>query len=274
MVKWLALILMLIDHIGFFLFDMIPPTIYDLMRGLGRLAMPLFAFSLAYGFTKSKNWLKYLIRLLVTALVSEFVIIKCYGLLGFHRSFINIVFTFSCSLVFLIALKILLNSGYDLLVRMQPISSTGMPENDLSYDFRVNLGGIELPPILGFILGLIFMLISSWLIIKYDMEYGIYGLLTVVAFYIVLIVKPRHPRILGIILLIVVNLFFQIGNLLNLGSIFKYNSLQWITVAAVPFCFIKEEEQKPPKWQKYFFYIAYPAQYIILTLIRYLLIRF
>ena len=100
MVKWLALILMLIDHIGYFLSDMIPPIVYDLMRGLGRLAMPLFAFSLAYGFTKSKNWLKYLIRLLVTALVSEFVIIKCYSLLGFHRSFINIVFTFSCSLVF------------------------------------------------------------------------------------------------------------------------------------------------------------------------------
>ncbi|NLJ70686.1 MAG: hypothetical protein GX328_04400 [Clostridiaceae bacterium] len=271
MVKRLAFVLMIIDHIGFFLFDMIPPVVYDLMRGLGRLAMPLFAFSLAYGFTKSNNWLKYLIRLLFTAIVSEFVIIKCYGLLGFHRSIINIVFTFSCSLVFLIALKILLNSGYDLLVRMQPVGSTGMPENDLSYDFRVNLGGIELPPILGLILGSIFMLISSWLIIRYDMEYGIYGLLTVVAFYIVLLVKPKHPRTLGMILLIVVNVIFHIGNLLNLGPIFQYNPLQWLTVAAVPFCFTKEEEQKPAKWQKYFFYVAYPVQYIILTLIRYLL---
>ncbi|MGB4610622.1 MAG: TraX family protein [Saccharofermentanales bacterium] len=271
MVKWLAFILMLIDHIGFFLFDMVPPIVYDLMRGLGRLAMPLFAFSLAYGFTKSENWLKYLIRLLFTAIVSEFVIIKCYALLGFHRSLINIVFMFSCSLVFLIALKILLNSGYDLLVRMQPVGSTGIPENDLSYDFRVNLGGIELPPILGLILGLIFMLISSWLIIRYDMEYGIYGLLTVVAFYIVLITRPKHPLILGIILLIVVNLIFQTGYLLNLGSVFEYNSLQWLTVAAVPFCFYKEEERVPAKWQKYFFYIAYPVQYIILTLIRYLL---
>ncbi|HHU53131.1 MAG TPA: hypothetical protein GXZ43_03500 [Clostridiaceae bacterium] len=271
MVKWLAFILMLIDHIGFFLFDMIPPVIYDLMRGLGRLAMPLFAYALAYGFTKSRNWLKYLIRLLFTAAVSEFVIIKCYDLLGFHRSLINIVFMFSCSLVFLIALKILLSSGYDLLVKMQPVGSTGVPENDLTYDFRVNLGGIELPPILGLILGLIFMLISSWLIIKYNMEYGIYGMLIVTAFYIVLAVKPKHPMILGIGLLIIINLIFQIGSLLNLGSVFKYNSLQWLTVASVPFCFYKEEEQKPKKWQKYFFYFAYPAQYIILTLIRYLL---
>lgn len=271
MIKWLAFILMLIDHIGYFFFDFIPPVLYDLMRGVGRLAMPLFAFAFAYGFLKSKNWLKYFLRLLATAIITEFIIRRLFPLIHFSRNFINIVFTFSCSLVFLIALKILINSGYDLLVRMQPIQSTGMNEG-LPYQFKINLGGIELPPIIGLILGLLFMMISAGLIVRYDMEYGLYGLLIIVAFYIVLEYKPKRPMLICTILLILVNLIFQLGSIFKLGLIFDYNPIQWLTITAALICFNEREEKKPERWEKYFFYLMYPAQYIILVLLRILLI--
>ena len=47
------------NHIGFYSMIKIPPQLYECMRGFGRLAIPLFAFSLAFGFIHSKNWLKY-----------------------------------------------------------------------------------------------------------------------------------------------------------------------------------------------------------------------
>jgi uncharacterized membrane protein len=46
--KWLALILMSIDHINHFLFKMQVPVMYE----LGRIAMPLFGFVLAYNLAR------------------------------------------------------------------------------------------------------------------------------------------------------------------------------------------------------------------------------
>ena len=54
-IKILACIFMLIDHIGFFLFPEI-----EILRIIGRLAMPLFAFFIAEGAYYTKNKLKYL----------------------------------------------------------------------------------------------------------------------------------------------------------------------------------------------------------------------
>ncbi|NLJ93970.1 MAG: hypothetical protein GX326_00525 [Clostridiaceae bacterium] len=268
MLKWIAALSMLIDHIGFFFYDQIPPQLYECMRGFGRLAMPLFAFSLAFGFIHSKNWLKYFLRLFTFAFISEFAFRKIYELNNFYYSGINIIFTFSFSLVFLIALKILINSGYDLLVRMQPIQSGGAQDENLPFHFRINLG-FELSPFFGLILGLVFMLISVFCIVYYDTEYGLYGLLMVVAFYILESIEFKNPTLMAYLLIIVVNLIFQLPGWLGKSTLHNYNSLQWLTVFAVPIYLHRKDEPKPPKWQKYFFYIFYPAHFVLLGLIRY-----
>lgn len=46
--KWLAMVLMTIDHINHFLFKMQVPVMYE----LGRIAMPLFGFVLAYNLAR------------------------------------------------------------------------------------------------------------------------------------------------------------------------------------------------------------------------------
>ena len=66
LLKLLAMITMLVDHTGKMFFPQ-----YNIMRIIGRLAFPIFAYCIAVGCVYSHNRLKYLNRLLLTALISQ-----------------------------------------------------------------------------------------------------------------------------------------------------------------------------------------------------------
>lgn len=64
MLKLIALITMIIDHIGYF-------WGIQIFRIIGRLSFPIYCFLIAKGVKKTKNIRKYMIRLLILAIVSQ-----------------------------------------------------------------------------------------------------------------------------------------------------------------------------------------------------------
>ena len=54
-IKIFAMITMMIDHIGYILYGVIPESAYMILRAVGRISFPLFAFCIAEGFYLTKN---------------------------------------------------------------------------------------------------------------------------------------------------------------------------------------------------------------------------
>ncbi len=97
--KMIAIITMVIDHMGAVLF---PGTVW--FRVIGRLSFPIFAFFIAEGFVHTRNILKYLLRMLFFAVVTEPVFdYAFYGRL--YSGYQNVMFTFLAALVGLYFMK-------------------------------------------------------------------------------------------------------------------------------------------------------------------------
>ncbi|NLI14328.1 TraX family protein [Pelotomaculum propionicicum] len=85
MLKILALLFMLIDHIGVFIPDL---PIY--LHWIGRLSAPIFIFCSTWGFTYTSSKKKYLIRLYVAGLVMAIIQVCINIENNFFRSLFSI----------------------------------------------------------------------------------------------------------------------------------------------------------------------------------------
>lgn len=173
--KWIAMLTMLIDHIGFLFLGHLgeESLLYLLFRIIGRISFPLFCFLLVQGFLSTRNEARYAGRLFVFALISEipYDFFK-YGKL-FYLKDQNILFTFSISVLVLMLLKRIEFSDipyYKLLRRLLVVICGVIVTYLLRTDYAL-LGILYTAVIYGcrrrlyeqfFLLGIL-MLMSNWL---------------------------------------------------------------------------------------------------------------
>ncbi len=111
-IKLLACVTMLCDHIGYCMqmYGIGSYNAASILRIIGRLAMPLFAFLLAEGFKKTHNVFLYMLRMLLAALISEipFNLMSTGRISAPHTQ--NVMFTLLLGLTALYATDLVLKS--------------------------------------------------------------------------------------------------------------------------------------------------------------------
>ncbi len=99
-IRLIAIITMVIDHVGLFFF---PHLV--ILRIIGRLSFPLFAWLIANGAKYSHNNTLYLKRLLVLAVLSQAPFIACNLIIGSSFWYFNVVFTLALGLASILLIK-------------------------------------------------------------------------------------------------------------------------------------------------------------------------
>ncbi|MDD3072615.1 MAG: TraX family protein [Candidatus Pacebacteria bacterium] len=201
-IKLVAVITMLIDHIGAFIYP------FAILRIIGRIAFPLFAYQLTVGYQKTSSRKKYLNRLFFFAVISQIPYYFIYASIG-KTVFLNILFS--------LMLGIFTISVFE--------------KKKFIY---------------------LFLIIPA----SFFVEYGFYGLLTILIFYFF---KKREEKIVLFSLAtfsyaFIYQLFIQIYALFSLFFIFGP----------------KIKINLP----RYFFYIFYPVHLIVLYIIKIIFFNF
>ena len=115
--KIIAVITMVIDHIGLFLLNN-----NIIFRSIGRISFPLFFFCIFIGYFKTKNLKKYLFRLFILAGITQLICYFC-----FNEIMLNVCFTFLIELILLYLLdkkkNILFVIAFSLSLFLIPICS-------------------------------------------------------------------------------------------------------------------------------------------------------
>ncbi len=270
MLKLLACLFMLLDHIGYYFDFTLPMPLVLFLRSAGRLAFPIFAWSVARGFARTHNIVWYFLRMSLFAVLTEILFKYAHCLAGIILPSTNVLVTFSLAIVLIAGFRMASHSYLDMIASLRPIAPTAHTLPTVRrYDVRINIGGIEVDRRIGLPLGLLMMLVPMAGAVWLKPDYGLYGLFTVLLFYAVhdLFPEKDHPKRAwqGFIIL---NVIFLAIRILTRETTADWAVLQCLSIAAVPLCYLLDRERKPPVWMKYAFYLFYPLHILFLLLLR------
>lgn len=225
MLKLTAIILMLIDH---FAVALLPPTtvLYWICRIIGRLAMPIFCYKLAIGFIHTRHLPQYFGRILLMTLAAQIPFgWLCFGL-GTPSLWLtswNVGLTFLCGLALLWCYKTYRSGSSYRQLALLPM------------------------PLL--------------LYLSLNGDYGLYGVLLIVLFYIDLTYDLGPTTMTSLVTLLTVVFYGLLGGSLSLCLLQLCALGGLVCIRLIP-------DQKTPYLPASFFYVFYPLHMLLLALIR------
>lgn len=229
--KWIACLSMLIDHVGYLLF----PDVL-ILRCIGRLAMPLFAYFIAEGcrYTRSKS--KYFIKVFSLAVFCQLIYVLSDVINGtFTGLQLNVLFTF--------ALSIVVCSAY-LRLKDSLESSDGS---------RPWINGVWFALSLALVIVCCIRL-TAWVGMTVHFDYGIAGAL--LPLFAVLFADKKRQIV-----------FFAVGVTAFNIALYADIACTWFSLLAIPLLICYNGTRGNKKWQP-FFYWFYPAHFAVLYLIQ------
>lgn len=246
--KMIAVITMLIDHIAATIIlrmmcysdssmftDNIDTwqNIYSILRGIGRMAFPIYCFLIVEGFNYTKNKYKYLLRLAIFALISEIPYDMAFNNCVLEITSNNVFFTLAMGLCAIIGIDYIKDK----------ITFGDETENIFCRFVKMLLKCIAMMTI---VLGT--MVLNEYVL---SADYGASGVATIVIMYF-LYTNKMVGFLCGVIFLGLTTASIEFVALLMVFLINMYNG-------------------ERGKQLKYFFYGFYPVHLMILSGICYLL---
>ncbi len=251
LLKCLAIFLMILDHIGFFTGNLI-------LRAIGRISFPIFAFLISNGLKYTHSKIKYSSKILAFAIISEIPFDLAFEKKISLTSLDNVFFTLFLGMIFLILFDYL---------------------KEKFKDSKIKVLLFSLPVLC--VIGFISTVISC--------DYGFFGILIIIAFG-VLNIRNSYQRlflILTVSFLSCINLYrFILYNIFTAFGIKTDYSLlltkittenfpsQWQLIqlfrllAFVPICLYNGKSGQPTnktakKIIGYSFYLFYPVHLLV-----------
>ena len=228
--KLIAIITMLFDHTSFLIYN---GASFSWMRCVGRIAFPIFAFQISEGYVHTKNIKKYYIRLFIFALLSE---------IPFAWFYYIYIGDFSVDVIFTLLFGLLSINLYDMFTNY---SKNNAKSIQILYKF----------------VSFTFIGIIAFLAEKLSFDYGYYGVLLILLFYIF-----RDKKILMNIFAIILTFIYYMPRFIKYNFHKYYIILFFCTL--IPLIFINLYNNKQGKKIKWLFYVFYPLHLLIICIIQ------
>lgn len=228
--KIIAAITMFIDHVGYMLFPQI-----IILRIIGRLSFPIFAFMIAEGCRYTKNKLRYFLTVFSVA----FAVQLTYYLYNGDLS-MGILVTFSLSIPVIYLLQLFKKTLFD-----------GSPVL-----LKFSAGAVLAVAIVGVYVLTMFV----------SLDYGFFGCMMPVAASLLRVPKDAPENV---VFKIIDSDVASVGVMAVLLAVYSFRSgwVQPYSLFAIPLLLLYSGERGKFK-MKYFFYVFYVAHFLVIELIR------
>ena len=191
-----------------------------ILNVIGRIAFPIFAFTLSEGYVHTRNLKKYMFRLLIFA-----IIIQTPSILFNYNYPMNVFFTLFLGLFTIFIL-----------------------------DFKKIWLKLPISGIIKFILILAVLVLAQ----RFNFDYGAYGIVLIMIFFIFR--NNKFQILMNFFILNLINFIFP--------QIFDLSKLQFFSLISLIFIFMYNGKKRKSMYMKYFFYLFYPLHFFILEIIN------